>query len=226
MPGPRRAARARRTSRTWSRCIGNTPRRAWPSSRSRSTTRPTKPPSPRPRSSSRTRRPSSPMSCSTKNSGDGFEKLNIGAIPAVFVFGPDGKEVKRFTMDDPNNQFTYDEVEKAVVALLGESYDRVDRQLHSEIESGIHERRNPSQVSGKRRHLRMREFVQHAQHQGQDHGRGVLQVPSVLHRIGEVRRCRRRVDKFNKKFQGTYGKGKTKKTAAAARPPRTLSRDR
>ena len=34
------------------------------------------------------------------------------------VFGRDGKEVKRFTMDDPNNQFTYDEVEKAVVALL------------------------------------------------------------------------------------------------------------
>jgi thiol-disulfide isomerase/thioredoxin len=50
--------------------------------------------------------------------GEGFEKLNIGAIPAVFVFGPDGKEVRRFTMDDPNNQFTYVEVEKAVVALL------------------------------------------------------------------------------------------------------------
>jgi thiol-disulfide isomerase/thioredoxin len=53
-----------------------------------------------------------------ENFGDGFEKLSITVIPAVFVFGPDGKEVKRFTMDDPNNQFTYDEVEKAVVALL------------------------------------------------------------------------------------------------------------
>jgi thiol-disulfide isomerase/thioredoxin len=53
-----------------------------------------------------------------ENFGDGFEKLNINAIPAVFIFGPDGKEVKRFTMDDPNNQFTYDEVEKAVGALL------------------------------------------------------------------------------------------------------------
>jgi len=52
--------------------------------------------------------------------GEGFEKLNINGIPAVFVYGPDGKEVKRFTMDDPNNQFTYDEVEKAVAALLGE----------------------------------------------------------------------------------------------------------
>ena len=54
-----------------------------------------------------------------ENFGDGFDKLNINAIPAVFIYGPDGKEVKRFTMDDPNNQFTYDEVEKAVVALLG-----------------------------------------------------------------------------------------------------------
>jgi len=50
--------------------------------------------------------------------GEGFEKLNINAIPAVFLFGPDGKEMKRFTMDDPNKQFTYDEVEKAVAALL------------------------------------------------------------------------------------------------------------
>ena len=50
-----------------------------------------------------------------ENFGEGFEKLNIGAIPAVFVYGPDGKEVKRFTMDDPNNQFTYEEVEKAII---------------------------------------------------------------------------------------------------------------
>lgn len=53
-----------------------------------------------------------------ENFGDGFEKLNINAIPAVFVFGPDGKELRRFTMDDPKNQFTYDEVEKAIIALL------------------------------------------------------------------------------------------------------------
>jgi len=53
-----------------------------------------------------------------ENSGEGFEKLNINSIPAVFVYGPDGKEVKRFTMDDTKNQFTYEEVEKAVVALL------------------------------------------------------------------------------------------------------------
>jgi thiol-disulfide isomerase/thioredoxin len=53
-----------------------------------------------------------------ENLGDGYEKLKINAIPAVFVYGPDGKELKRFTMDDPNNQFTYDEVEKAIIALL------------------------------------------------------------------------------------------------------------
>ena len=51
-------------------------------------------------------------------SGGGFEKLNVNAIPAVFVYGPDGKEVQRFTMDDTKNQFTYDQVEKAITALL------------------------------------------------------------------------------------------------------------
>jgi thiol-disulfide isomerase/thioredoxin len=50
--------------------------------------------------------------------GGAFEKFNVNGIPAVFVYGPDGKEIRRFTMDDPNKQFTYDEVEKAVVALL------------------------------------------------------------------------------------------------------------
>jgi thiol-disulfide isomerase/thioredoxin len=53
-----------------------------------------------------------------ENFRDGFEKLNINAIPAVFLYGPDGKEVKRFTMDDPNNQFTYAQVEKTLASLL------------------------------------------------------------------------------------------------------------
>jgi thiol-disulfide isomerase/thioredoxin len=48
-----------------------------------------------------------------------FERLNITAIPAVFLFGPDGKEIKRFTLDDPNKQFTYDEVDKAIAEALG-----------------------------------------------------------------------------------------------------------
>ncbi len=51
--------------------------------------------------------------------GEGYEKLNISSIPAVIVYGPDGKEAKRFTMDDPCNQFTYDEVEKAIAGMLG-----------------------------------------------------------------------------------------------------------
>ena len=94
------------------------PARAWRSSRCRSTTERSPSKSTRPGSSSRRRRPSSPTSCSTKNSGIGFEKLNVSAIPAVFLFGPDGKEVKRFTLDDTENQFTYEEVEKVVAALL------------------------------------------------------------------------------------------------------------
>jgi thiol-disulfide isomerase/thioredoxin len=54
-----------------------------------------------------------------ENYGDGYDKLNINTIPAVFLFGPDGKEIKRFTMDDPDHQFTYEQVEKEVVARLG-----------------------------------------------------------------------------------------------------------
>jgi thiol-disulfide isomerase/thioredoxin len=53
-----------------------------------------------------------------EENGDGFDKLGISAIPAVFLFGPDGKEVKRFTMDDPNHQFTYEQVDKELAALL------------------------------------------------------------------------------------------------------------
>ena len=50
--------------------------------------------------------------------GVGYEKLDINAIPAAFLYGPDGKLIKRFTLDDPDNQFTYDDVEKAVETLL------------------------------------------------------------------------------------------------------------
>ncbi len=53
-----------------------------------------------------------------ENYGDGFDKLDINTIPAVFLFGPDGKEMKRFTMDDTRHQFTYEQVEKKVIALL------------------------------------------------------------------------------------------------------------
>jgi thiol-disulfide isomerase/thioredoxin len=50
--------------------------------------------------------------------GVGFDKLDINTIPAVFLFDRDGKQIKKYTMDDPNNQFTYEQVEKDVAALL------------------------------------------------------------------------------------------------------------
>jgi thiol-disulfide isomerase/thioredoxin len=53
-----------------------------------------------------------------EDEGAGYEKLNINAIPAVFLYGSDGKEFKRFTMDDTKNQFTYEDVEKTVASLL------------------------------------------------------------------------------------------------------------
>jgi len=54
-----------------------------------------------------------------ENYGEGFDKLDVNTIPAVFIFGQDGKELKRFTMDDPSHQFTYDQVEKYLIDLLG-----------------------------------------------------------------------------------------------------------
>lgn len=50
--------------------------------------------------------------------GAAFELFDLNAIPAVFLYGPDGKEVRRFTMDNPDRQFTYEQVEKVVNLLL------------------------------------------------------------------------------------------------------------
>lgn len=47
-----------------------------------------------------------------------YEQLDFFALPAVFLYGPDGTLVKKFTMDDPNHQFTYADVEKDVEARL------------------------------------------------------------------------------------------------------------
>ena len=49
---------------------------------------------------------------------DGFEKLNVGSIPAVFLYTPDGKELKRFTGDDVDKLFTYEQVEEFVKSYL------------------------------------------------------------------------------------------------------------
>jgi thiol-disulfide isomerase/thioredoxin len=49
---------------------------------------------------------------------EGFDRLDINGIPAVFLFDPTGKEIRRFTMDNPDRQFTYDQVEQVVQLLL------------------------------------------------------------------------------------------------------------
>ena len=55
------------------------------------------------------------------NIADSFEQLDLMTIPAVFIFGPDGELSYRLTADDPNNQFTDQDVEDAILELLGRS---------------------------------------------------------------------------------------------------------
>lgn len=50
--------------------------------------------------------------------GDAFDHLDTGGVPAVFVYDPSGKEIRRFVGDDPNRPFTYEEVEEVVAKLL------------------------------------------------------------------------------------------------------------
>lgn len=47
----------------------------------------------------------------------GWDLLKVKGIPAVLVFDRDGQLVRRFTGDDPDNQFTYADV-KAFVEML------------------------------------------------------------------------------------------------------------
>jgi hypothetical protein len=47
-----------------------------------------------------------------------WDKWNIKGIPIVLVFDVDGKLARKFDRDDPDNQFTYADVEKLVVELL------------------------------------------------------------------------------------------------------------
>ena len=54
----------------------------------------------------------------TENPDEMFESLDISAIPAVFFFSTDGKLLKAFTMEDVNNQFTYEQVEAEIKARL------------------------------------------------------------------------------------------------------------
>jgi thiol-disulfide isomerase/thioredoxin len=46
------------------------------------------------------------------------EKWGINGVPAVFVFGRDGKQAAKFDSDDENKTFTYKDVRKKVDELL------------------------------------------------------------------------------------------------------------
>ncbi len=47
----------------------------------------------------------------------GWDKLDLKSIPAVFVYDRAGKLARKFTKDDPDNQFTYADVNKFVDEL-------------------------------------------------------------------------------------------------------------
>lgn len=49
---------------------------------------------------------------------DKYNKLDLSVIPAVYLYDPSGKLIKRYTYDDPNDQFEYDQVEKEVSDFL------------------------------------------------------------------------------------------------------------
>jgi thiol-disulfide isomerase/thioredoxin len=53
-----------------------------------------------------------------------YRTLDLVSVPAVYVYGPDGKLVQRFDEDDAAKRlkrpFTYDDVEGVVERLLGE----------------------------------------------------------------------------------------------------------
>lgn len=50
-----------------------------------------------------------------------FEKLDLLGIPAVFIYDPAGSRRFKLTGDDPNHQFTDQDVDQAILSLLAES---------------------------------------------------------------------------------------------------------
>lgn len=60
---------------------------------------------------------------STEEADAVYRKLDLVSVPAVYVYGPDGKLVQRFDEDDAAKRlkrpFTYDDVEAVVARLLG-----------------------------------------------------------------------------------------------------------
>jgi hypothetical protein len=51
---------------------------------------------------------------------EAFERLDLLGIPTVLVYGSDGREHFRLTGDNPNNQFTDQDVESAIKSLLAQ----------------------------------------------------------------------------------------------------------
>jgi thiol-disulfide isomerase/thioredoxin len=47
-----------------------------------------------------------------------FEQTDLIGIPAVLIYGQDGKERYRLTGDNPNKQFTEYDIEQAIITLL------------------------------------------------------------------------------------------------------------
>ena len=53
-----------------------------------------------------------------ENMTQAFERLDLLGLPVVLIYDTDGTEAHRLTGDDPNNQFSEQDVEKAVLDLL------------------------------------------------------------------------------------------------------------
>lgn len=50
---------------------------------------------------------------------EGFEKLELMTVPAVYVYAPDGTLFRKLTADHPDRQFTEEDIEAAIQDLLG-----------------------------------------------------------------------------------------------------------
>lgn len=56
-----------------------------------------------------------------ENLMEAFARLDLIGIPAVVIYDREGNEAARLTGDDPNRQFTEDDIEAALVDLLGQN---------------------------------------------------------------------------------------------------------
>lgn len=59
-----------------------------------------------------------------ENMTEAFDRLGLVGLPAVLIYDADGNQAYRLTGDDPNNQFDDQDVENAVLTLLGQALIR------------------------------------------------------------------------------------------------------